>query len=126
MINLIKSAYAATINTGGPIEGPGPFGTGITDAGSISSKTGQLISTLVGSITVIGGLAFVVFFFLGALKWISAGGDKGKVSEAQSQMTNGVIGLVAITAAYFIIGIVGGVLGLDILNPVKTLFKVTP
>lgn len=121
MINLIKPIYAATIDVGN-ITGTGPFGTDISNV-TVQGKTGQLLSTLVGTLTIVGGLAFVIYFFLGALKWITAGGDKGKVSEAQSQMTNGVIGLVAITAAYFIIGIIGGVLGIDILNPVATILK---
>jgi len=37
-------------------------------------------------------------------------------------MTQATIGLIAIVASYFIIGIVGAVLGLDILRPFKTLF----
>ncbi|HEX9008135.1 MAG TPA: hypothetical protein VF837_02640 [Patescibacteria group bacterium] len=120
MINLIKPAYAAAIDVG-KIEGLGPFQTAL-DASGVKTQTGVFISALVGTLTVVGGLAFVIYFFLGALKWITAGGDKAKVQDAQSSMVNGVIGLVAITAAYFIVGIVGGVLGLDILNPMKILF----
>lgn len=121
MINFVKSAYAAAIPIGGPIEGSGIFGTHL-GGGVLPTRVGDIISSIISTMSVIGGLAFVIFFFLGALKWISAGGDKGKVQEAQSQMTNGVIGLVALTAGYFIVGIVGGVLGLDILNPIKILF----
>ena len=64
----------------------------------------------------------MIYFTLGGLKWLTAGGDKTKVSEAQNQMTQGVIGLVAIVAALFITGLVGNILGIDILNPFKTLF----
>lgn len=123
MFNPIKQVYAAAIDVG-KIEGTGPFGTGI-DSGTVQDKMGQLLSTLVGTITIVGGLAFVIYFFIGALKWITAGGDKGKVQESQSQMINAAIGLIAITAAYFIIGIIGGVLGIDILNPVTTILKIT-
>lgn len=123
MFKIIPQAQAA-IDLGQPIEGVGPFGTGITNA-TVQGQFGQLLSTLIGTITIVGGLAFVVFFFLGALKWITAGGDKGKVSEAQSQMTNAAIGLIALTASFFIIGIVGGILGLNILNPIDTLIKLT-
>ena len=82
------------------------------------------ISMVITSLTVVGGLAFVIFFTLGGLKWLTAGGDKSKVQEAQQQMTQGVIGLVAMVAGLFVVGIVGGVLGIDILNPFKAL--VTP
>ena len=85
-----------------------------------------MLSAIVTTLTVVGGLAFVIFFTLGGLKWLTAGGDKNKVSEAQAQMTQGVIGLVAIVAGLFIVGLVGGVLGINILNPFKTLFPTTP
>lgn len=103
--------------------------TGVGQFQNISDPkvaTGKLISSLVTTMTVVGGLAFVVYFFIGALKWITAGGDKGKVAEAQSQMTQGAIGLIALVASYFVVGIVGNVLGLDIFNPITTLQKTTP
>ena len=120
-MTLIKSAHAA-MDLGGDITGVGPFQNLMT-SGGVETQTGVFISSLLGTITVVGGLAFLVYFFLGALRWIVAGGDKGKVAESQASMTQGLIGLVAIVAAYFIIGIVGGVLGLDILNPLSVLFR---
>ena len=123
---FIKNVYAGPGNTGGTslggITGVGQFQTGTSD----TSIVGRMISSLVTTMTVVGGLAFVIYFFIGALKWITAGGDKGKVSEAQSQMTQGAIGLIALVASYFVIGIVGAVLGLDIFNPIGTLQKTSP
>lgn len=118
MIKLIKPVLASVDL--GPIEGVGVFQKDLE--GNIATQTDLFISQMIGTITIVGGLAFVIYFFIGALKWITAGGDKGKVQEAQSQMTNGAIGLIAITAAFFIIGIVGGVLGIDIIQPMSTLF----
>ncbi|TRZ49581.1 hypothetical protein D4S03_08095 [bacterium] len=120
---LIKSVYAAPIDVGG-IKGIGPFGFEKEDVNFYTTQTqlGSILSTIVTTLSVVGGLAFVIFFTLGGLKWLTAGGDKTKVSEAQTQMTQGVIGLVAIVAGLFVVGIVGGVLGIDFLNPFKTLF----
>jgi len=39
---------------------------------------GQLWKTL----SVIGGLAFIIYFLLGGLSWLTAGGDKAKVESA--------------------------------------------
>ena len=126
LTELINSVYAGPGGTGatslGGITGVGQFQTGTSD----TSIVGKLISSLVTTVTVVGGLAFVVYFFIGALKWITAGGDKGKVAEAQSQMTQGAIGLIALVASYFVVGIVGAVLGLDIFNPITTLQKTSP
>ncbi len=90
---------------------------------TVKAQFSGTISMIITSLTVVGGLAFVIFFTLGGLKWLTAGGDKAKVQEAQQQMTQGVIGLVAMVAGLFVVGIVGGVLGIDILNPFSTLMK---
>jgi cellobiose-specific phosphotransferase system component IIC len=68
-------------------------------------------------LTLVAGLAFLVYFMIGALNWVTAGGDKGKVDTAKMYMTNGAIGMITIVAAYAVIWIVGQVLGLEILNP---------
>lgn len=121
--SIIRTVHAADIDIGG-IKGIGPFQFEKTAASGAETKTqfGTILSTVVTVLTVVGGLAFVIYFTLGGLKWLTAGGDKAKVQEAQQQMTQGVIGLVAIVASLFIVGIVGGALGIDILNPFKTLF----
>jgi hypothetical protein len=124
---IVTTAYAKDINVGG-ITGIGNYGfegkTSLESSG-VSTQFSSILSTVVTTLTVVGGLAFVIFFTLGGLKWLTSGGDKGKVQEAQTQMTQGVIGLVAIVAGLFIVGLVGGVLGIDILNPFKTLFGTT-
>ena len=119
MNRFIPTIHAADIPLGSEVGGVGPFQTAIS--GGVQAGLGNLLSNLITTMTVIGGLAFVVFFSLGALEWITAGGDKTKVSGAQTQMTQAAIGLIAIVASYFIIGIVGAVLGFDILNPFAAL-----
>jgi hypothetical protein len=114
-----KPVYAGTQSLGGEITGVGVFQT--VGSGP-STLLGTFLSSLVTTLTIVGSLAFVVYFFIGTLTWITAGGDKGKIGQAQSQMTQGAIGLIALVAAYFVIGIVGAVLGLDLLNPYK-MFK---
>jgi hypothetical protein len=74
------------------------------------------ISNLIGVLTVVGGLFFIINFFMGALGWITAGEDTGKVEKARTRITHAAIGLVLVVAAYGIVGLVGNVIGLDILN----------
>ncbi|KKS93149.1 MAG: hypothetical protein UW68_C0021G0022 [Candidatus Collierbacteria bacterium GW2011_GWB1_44_6] len=121
MKNIISQVFAADIDVGTGITGTGPFQV-VMDQGATKTALGDFLSNIITTITVVGGLAFVIYFFIGSLKWITAGGDKTKVSEAQQQMTQAAIGLIAIVASFFIVGIVGAVLGIDILNPFETLF----
>lgn len=79
------------------------------------------ISKMVGMLTAVAGIAFLLYFLIGALSWITAGGDKGKTDSAQKQMTNAAIGLIAVVVAYFIAAIISFVLGIDFLNPITIL-----
>lgn len=116
---------------GGAKAGTSPtFGRGLIDpalGGIIVSDSafGQksltnlelIISRMIGLLTVIASVAFVLYFILGAVNWIVAGGDASKIQKARDQMVQGVIGLVVVILAYSIMGIVGTVLGINILNP---------
>jgi hypothetical protein len=75
------------------------------------------ISAAIGMLTILAGVFFIFYFILGAFKWLSAGGDSGKVQKARDQIVQGVIGLIVVVAAYAIIGLIGTVLGLRLLTP---------
>jgi len=86
----------------------------------------RFISTIIGVITVFAALYFIINFLMGAIGWISAGGDSGKISSARDRMVHGVIGLIIVVAAYGIIGLIGAIVGIEILNPAAMLSKAVP
>lgn len=100
--------------------------SGLETAGSTLTQLEKIISTVIGLVTVAAGLFFVVNFVLAALEWVTAGGDSSKVQKARDKMVQSAIGLVIIVLAYAIIGLVSGVLGLEILNPAATLRTLLP
>lgn len=102
----------------GPITGVGKFQQASSNP---LSDTEKFISILVAAITAAAGIAFLFYFLIGALNWVTAGGEKGKVDSAQKTMTNAAIGLIAVIVSYFIAGIVGTVLNIDVLNPATIL-----
>ena len=89
-------------------------GTGshtITEGGTI---VGKLVSN-------IGGLFFLFAFFLaflylltGGLSWLTSGGDKAKLETAKDKITNALVGLVIVAAAYAVFTLVGQFLGLNV------------
>lgn len=105
-------------NSLGNIKTPGGYQPG-TDTTALGATTAveSLISNILVVLTVVAGLAFVLYFLLGGLNWITAGGDKGKIDKAKGMMTSGAIGLIVISVSYAITWIVGKALGIDILNP---------
>ena len=73
-------------------------------------------ATLWQTIIIVGGLAFLLYFLLGGVTWIMAGGDKGKLEEAKGKITQGLIGLGVLAASYVIIKFIETAIGMNLLN----------
>ncbi len=111
---------AATINLG-PSGGEGFRGFGALGLEGKSNLDapgifGNVISTTVGVITVVGIIWFVVQLLTAAISIIGSGGDKNKIEQARAKMSSAVIGLVVVVAGVFIVDLVGAILGFNILN----------
>jgi len=113
--------YLAQAKDLGSIDVAGTTKFSVADPTAINT----IFSQVIGFLTIVAGLAFLIYFIIGAINWITAGGDAKKVDTAKSYMTNGAIGMVVIVAAYSIIWIIGQVLGLNILDPGDTFSKIT-
>ncbi len=97
----------------GTINGIGPLG----ESSGATSRLAQIISGAIGLITVIAFVYFMFILISGAIGVISAGGDKGKLEDARSRITNGVIGVVIVVAGMFIMDLIARLLGIQgILN----------
>ena len=98
---------------------------GTTEEGVLANFD-LIISNILGLFTIIGALIFVIYFLIAAIEWITAGGDTGKISSARDKMTQGVIGLIILVASYAILGLIGSVIGLDLIDPVTQIEKIIP
>ena len=99
----------------GPFGKPNQWGEdegGATKA--LQSFTG-VISNIIGVLTIVAGIWFMFQFITAGISWISAGGNKESVAGAQSRMRNALIGMVVVVAAWAIVGLMGNLLGIDIL-----------
>lgn len=102
----------------GTFQGPGPLGntssfSGITGAANLFAK---IFSTIIGVMTIIAFLWFIVTLFLGAISWLSSGGEVKKVQEAQKQITTSLTGLLIVVFAIFLVKIIELLFGISILN----------
>lgn len=113
------------------------FGTGFLPPSDAFSEGGDteegiafnidsILSNLIGIFTVIAGIIFIIIFVIAALNWLTAGGDTAKVQKARDSIVQGVVGLIIIIAAYAIIGIIGSLFGLDLLNPGDVITGLAP
>jgi hypothetical protein len=84
------------------------------------------ISNVIGILTTLAGLFFILNFFLGAVGWITAGDDTGKAEKARTRIMNAVVGLVIVVASYGVIGLIGSMIGIDFINIGEILEKIHP
>lgn len=109
-------------NIGDPSKkgGLGPFGDAFSalSSGSVVGLTvSKVFSNVLGVMTTAAGLWFIIQFVIGAYRWLTSEGDKGNVEAARNHLTHAVIGLTIVVITYILTGIIGSIVGLDILNP---------
>lgn len=106
-------------------EGLGPIADFICNLNPGDSQAGEkvgerlnsVISGIVGFLTIVAALWFLIQFILAGFNWISAGGDKHNIEMARNKMANSLIGILVVVAAVVIVGLLGKILGLNILDP---------
>lgn len=97
-------------------KGLGPFGENIAGSGAEGLRqVTDAVSSIVGVMTIGAGIWFLFQFLVGGLNWITAGGDKGKLTEARDRLTNAFIGLIVVVAGWGILALAGKFFGFDIL-----------
>lgn len=87
------------------------------DTSVVGNQFNKVMSAFIGFMTVVAALWFGLQIIITGYQWIGASGDKTKTEEARNKLTNLIIGLIIVVAAWVIIGLIGRILGLDILNP---------
>ncbi len=81
-----------------------------------ASDFGKLVSNILTALFIIAIVVALIFLVWGGIKWIVSGGDKAKVEAARNTIIGGIVGLVLVFLAYFIVSLVAGLFGIDIQN----------
>jgi hypothetical protein len=69
-------------------------------------KAGGLVGVIIQWILIIAILSSAFFLIWGGIRWISSGGDKGKIDSARGMLTAAIVGLIISLLAFFILNIV--------------------
>ena len=105
-----------------PDEGFTGFGPlGESGEGAIGTFT-KFISSTIGLLTIIAIIWFAFVLITGAIGIITSGGDKTAFENARKKISTGLIGLVVVIAAVFIIDLIGGIIGLPDILDLQVLF----
>lgn len=90
---------------------------GVASEEVVGQRLNILLSGIIGFMTLVAGLWFVFQLIRAGYRWIGAGGDKQAVEDAISGIRNALLGLIVVVSAWILAGLVGKMLGFDILNP---------
>jgi len=84
------------------------LGTSTTtpDGVNVATNASTLIRTIITLVIVVAALLTLFYLIMGAIAWITSGGDKGKVEEARNKITAAVIGLLILAAVWAIFQLV--------------------
>lgn len=104
-----------------PLEGPGPS---IPD--NPIEGLDNIISTLIGFLSIVAILWFTIQTIFAGYKYLSSHGDKSKIEEASRSITNNLLGLAIAVFAIFLVAFIGKILGLGNVMDLPTLFNSLP
>lgn len=114
-----------------PLQNLSQSNTGIAknpgaSSNAVITRFALVLSNIVGVLTIFAGLAFLIWFVVGALTWTTSGGQPEQLNKAKGQMGTALVGLFVAVLTIPITYIIAKLTGLDILNPINIITKILP
>lgn len=75
-----------------------------------------LLPNIVALVLIGGSVVFFAMLVIGAIQWITSGGDKANLEGARGRISSALIGIVVLFSTFAIIRLVEGFFGIDILK----------
>lgn len=76
----------------------------------------KLLPAAIGMLFVVGVTIFLFMIILGAIGWISSGGDKAALEAAKGKISNAIIGVVVLLSTFALVKIIETFFGINILT----------
>ncbi len=76
----------------------------------------ELVPNLVGLAFVIGTLVFFFIMIIGAIQWITSGGDKTAIEGARGKIANALVGFVILLSLFALLKVIENFFGINILT----------
>jgi hypothetical protein len=79
------------------------------------TSIGEVVSLLLNAAFVLSGLILLFFFIMGGIGMIASAGqsDPQKAEQAKKTITSAVIGFVVVFTSYWIVKLIGSLLGIE-------------
>jgi len=94
------------------------LGTGVLSKVNDSgiSTLSSIISMAIGVMTIVAIIWFIFTFITGAIGIIGSGGDKQALESARKKITTGLVGLIVVVIATFLLDLIGTIFGIKFLD----------
>ena len=89
---------------------------GIVDINRPSLKLGEIVSGLLPYLFAGAGLLLLLYLIFGGIQFMTSGGDPKAMESAKGKITGALIGFIIVFAAYWIVQIVGTILGIEVIQ----------
>lgn len=103
---------------GGRIGEGGGFGTINNSFPASGGEALKLVTSIISKVIGVMTIAAAIWFFFqlltAGIAWISAGGEKNKLTEARDRLTHAFIGLVIVVAGWAILALASQFFGYDL------------
>ncbi len=86
------------------------YGSNSSNDLNVPTSLPVTIGKIVGSVLAFVGVLFLILMIYGGFTWMMARGNEQEVEKAKEIITNAVIGLIVVLAAYAITAYIGNIL----------------
>ena len=93
-----------------------PYADDVVTEGGGGQVVANIISSLLSVALVVGAIALLLFLVWGAIEWITAGGDSGKIEKARTRITQSIVGILVLSSVIAIFMVVQNILGVSLIN----------
>jgi len=93
-----------------------PYADDVVAEGGGGQVVANIISSLLSVALVVGAIALLLFLVWGAIEWITAGGDSGKIEKARTRITQSIVGILVLSSVIAIFMVVQNILGVSLIN----------
>lgn len=103
IFNLIQPPKALAYTLTGP-------GIQVTD--TPATQVEDILSTVIGFLTIVAVIFFVIQIILAGYGFISGQGDEKKIEMSRKKLTDGILGLTIVVVAFGLTAFISSLLGL--------------
>lgn len=88
--------------------------------GFVVPSLDQVLTFIIRAFFIVSGLVALLYLLLGALSWITSGGNKENVDKAREKIQSALIGVILVFIVLALVGVIENVLslGLGITKPI--------